>query len=48
MLKKFVLKYGHLVTTFAFFVTTYGVGRICRTFFHDPKVPESAKKLRKF
>lgn len=48
MLKKFVLKYGHVVTAFSFFVTSYGVNRICKTFLHDPEIPENAKKLRKF
>lgn len=48
MLQKFILKYGHLVTTFAFFVTSYGVNRMCFTFLHDPKMLENVKELRKF
>ncbi len=47
MVKKLFIKYGHLVTSFAFLFTAISVNQ-CVLFLHDPKIPESARKFRKF
>ncbi|NCC15916.1 MAG: cyclic lactone autoinducer peptide [Clostridia bacterium] len=47
-MKKFLAKYGHVVATFAFVMTTYVANRNCGYIFHQPKLPETAKRLRKF
>ena len=47
-MKKLLLKYGNLLTAFAFIMASYGANRNCVYILHQPKLPESAKKLRKF
>ncbi len=47
MLKKLFFKYGHVIRSFAFLFATISVNN-CPMFLHDPKIPESAKKFRKF
>jgi len=45
-MKKLVKRYGHLMGAFALMVTTvtaFGPG--CPFIFHQPKVPDSVKKL---
>ncbi len=47
-LKKIVYRWGGLVATFAIFVTTYNANVRCFFIMHQPELPKSAKKLRKF
>lgn len=47
-MKKFLSKYGHIVCAFALVMTTYAANRSCVYIFHQPKLPDSAKRLRKF
>ena len=47
-MKKFIMKYGHIFTALAVVVTAYSANRCCAYFYHQPKLPASAKKLRKF
>lgn len=47
MLKKLFLKHGRIITSFALLFTAISVNN-CPMFLHDPKVPETAKKFRKF
>ena len=47
-MKKFTMKYGDVLSAFALVVTTVSSNRVCNYIFPDPKLPESAKHLRKF
>lgn len=47
-IKKFVMKYSHLLSAFALVVTTFASNRHCSSILYEPKLPASAKKLRKF
>lgn len=47
-MKKIVIKYGHILSAFALVITTMASSRTCASILHEPKLPESAKKLRKF
>lgn len=47
-IKKVLLKYGHVIASFALFIMTIGVNVTCCAEIYQPKLPESAKKLRKF
>jgi len=47
-IRNFGYKFGGFVATFALIVTTLNVNTTCAYFAHQPKLPESAKKLRKF
>ncbi|WP_409970124.1 cyclic lactone autoinducer peptide [Bengtsoniella intestinalis] len=42
------MKHGHILSVFALMVTTYSANRSCMLIFHQPKLPDTAKKLRKF
>lgn len=46
-MRRILLKYSHILTTFAIFMTAYVENRSCVMIFHQSKLPESAKKLRK-
>lgn len=48
MLKKCIQKYGTVITAFAFVIATYSANTACNYIFHQPKLPESVKSLRKF
>lgn len=48
MFNKLFSKYGHVITSFAFLVVSYSANRFCFSILHDPKMPENAKKFRKF
>lgn len=47
-MKKFVMKYGHILSAFALVITTVAANRHCGFILHEPELPASAKKLRKF
>lgn len=47
-MKKFLIKHGHILSAFALIVTTCAANRSCMMIFHQPKLPDTAKKLRKF
>ncbi len=47
-MKKFILKYGHVISAVALYVTATSASTMCSIFFYDRKLPDSAKKLRKF
>ena len=47
-IKKFITKYGHALTAFAFVVTALSANTRCYFIYHQPKFPDAAKKLRKF
>lgn len=48
MVKKIIYRYGHIIAAFAFAFVSINANRHCVGFLHDPKMPESAKKFRKF
>jgi cyclic lactone autoinducer peptide len=47
-MKKIVSKFGGLIANAALVVTTLSVNTACFIWWHQPKLPEGAKKLRKF
>ncbi len=47
-LKNIVYRWGGVVASCAIFVTTYNTNVRCALVMHQPELPESAKKLRKF
>lgn len=47
-MRKIVMKYAGIFAAFALAVTTLSVNSTCLVTLHQPKLPESAKKLRKF
>lgn len=47
-MKKIIYKYGHVISGFALFMTTMAANRECVAILHEPELPKSAKKLRKF
>ncbi len=47
-MKKFVSKWGHVLAAFALVVTALTSNVACGWVYHQPKMPEAAKKLRKF
>ena len=47
-MKKFIFKYGHFLSAFALFVATTSANRNCYIIFHQPQLPDSVKKLKKF
>lgn len=47
-MKKFVMKYGHVLSAIALIMTTFSSNRACALILHEPKLPKSAKSLRKF
>lgn len=47
-MKEFIKKHSGLLAALALVVTTFTVNSTCIFTMHQDKVPESAKKLRKF
>ncbi len=47
-MKNLMFKLGNLTTLFAMAVVVDVASRTCLVMYHQPKLPESAKKLRKF
>jgi len=47
-MKKFVRNFGGLIASTALVVTTLSVNTACFIWWHQPELPEGAKKLRKF
>lgn len=47
-MKKVIYKYSHILLAFALFMTTTAINRNCVSILHEPELPKSAKKLRKF
>ncbi|MEM1485835.1 cyclic lactone autoinducer peptide [Oscillospiraceae bacterium PP1C4] len=45
---KNLLKWGNLLAAFAFVITTMTSNVACGWVYHQPKLPEAAKRLRKF
>lgn len=46
--KKLLYTLGSLVSSFALMITALNVNTTCAFIAHQPEVPDSAKKLRKF
>lgn len=47
-MKRFYSKYGHLIATLALFVAARAVNVACGHVFYQPKMPDAARKMRKF
>lgn len=47
-MKKFLKKYGRIFATLAIMVTSVNVNTTCMVIMYQDKLPEEAKKLRKF
>ena len=47
-MKKFISKFGGFIACAALFITSMSVNTACFLWWHQPKLPEGAKKLRKF
>ena len=47
-MKKLLTKYGSILAAFALVVTTMTMNSTCIFVTHQEKLPEAAKKLRKF
>ncbi len=47
-MKNFIVKYGHILAAFAVVITTFASNRTCNYILYERKLPESAKRLRKF
>ena len=47
-MKKAITKFSGVVASLALFVTALNVNATCAFIIHQPKLPEEAKKLRKF
>ena len=47
-MKGLVAKYGYLVALFALAISTYAAEAPCAWLYHQPKLPDSVKKLRRF
>ncbi|GLC81743.1 cyclic lactone autoinducer peptide [Lacrimispora brassicae] len=47
-MRKFYLKRGSLIATFALAIASNTVNAVCSHIFYQPKVPQAARKLRKF
>lgn len=47
-MKKFITRYSSWLAAFAMVVTTATVNSACIFFMHQEKLPDTAKKLRKF
>jgi len=47
-MKRIFTSMGTIVASFALVVTTMSVNAACLVVMHQPKLPEGAKKLRKF
>lgn len=47
-MKQFVLKMSSCLAAVALMVTSMNVNATCALWIHQPKLPEGAKKFRKF
>lgn len=47
-MKKFTYQIATVVAGLALVVTTFNVNSVCMMFVHQPKLPDSAMKLRTF
>ncbi|WP_373370306.1 cyclic lactone autoinducer peptide [Irregularibacter muris] len=47
-MKKLILKCSGILASFALMVTTLNMNMACIFLVHQPKLPQEAKKLRKF
>ena len=47
-MKRHLVNLSKVVAGFALFVTALNVNYVCMFVAHQPKLPEGAKKLRKF
>ncbi|SHH69098.1 cyclic lactone autoinducer peptide [Clostridium collagenovorans DSM 3089] len=47
-MKKFVQKYGTVLTALALMVTAHSASTCCYYVLHQPELPKGAKALRKF
>ena len=45
---KFTYVFGSIVASFAWLITIYSMNTACIYITHQSKIPDSAKKLRKF
>lgn len=48
MTNKLLLKSSKVIAKTAMAITAMNVNSVCILFIHQPKLPEGAKKLRKF
>ncbi|MDF2474336.1 MAG: hypothetical protein K0R21_2118 [Anaerocolumna sp.] len=46
--KDFINKFGGMIASLALLVTALNVNTTCAWIVHQPKLPEGARKLRKF
>lgn len=47
-MKKLFKKHGHLLSTIAVFMTVFSTNTYCYFWLHQPELPVTAKKYRKF
>ncbi len=47
-MKKFIIKHSSLIVAIAMMLTTSIASANCAFVYHQPKIPGSARKLRKF
>jgi cyclic lactone autoinducer peptide len=47
-MKQLLIKIGTSLASLALMVTTLNVNTACMLFVHQPKLPDNARKLRKF
>ncbi len=47
-MQKLIVKLGTMMASLALFITTANANSTCVIVIHQPKLPDSAKKLRKF
>ena len=48
MMKKQLYAIGSLLAGFALMITVFNVNTVCWFYIHQPKLPDSALKMRKF
>jgi cyclic lactone autoinducer peptide len=48
MMKQLLIKIGTSLASLALMVTALNVNTACMLFVHQPKLPDNAKRLRKF
>lgn len=48
ILKKIIIRFSGIIASLALMVTSMNVNSVCILLAHQPKLPESANKLRKF
>ncbi|MGF7060658.1 cyclic lactone autoinducer peptide [Brassicibacter mesophilus] len=47
-MNRMIFKFGSTLASLALLVTALNVNTTCMMFVHQPKLPDSAKKLRQF